>query len=96
MRVRYKAPDGDTSRLVTAVVRNRVQPLSANLGFASAVAEFGMVLRASEYRGRASYQSVVSGARTFRGEDHEGYRAEFVKLVDLAANLSGVSREPDR
>ena len=96
IRVRYKAPDGDTSRLVTAVVRNRVQPLSANLGFASAVAEFGMLLTASEHRARASYHSAVSRARAFRGADSEGYRAEFVKLVDLAASLSGASREPDR
>ena len=57
-------------------------------GFASAVAEFGMLLTGSEYRGRASYQSAVTRARMFRGSDHEGYRAEFVRLVDLAAGLS--------
>ena len=90
VRVRYKAPDGDTSQLVTAVIRNRVQPMSHNLGFASAVAEFGMLLRHSDHRGRASYPSVISRARAFRGADAEGYRVEFAKLVDLAASLSGV------
>jgi Ca-activated chloride channel family protein len=87
VNVRYKAPDGDTSRLVSAVIRNRVQPMSGNLAFASAVAEFGMLLRESDYRGRASYESTASRARAHRGSDPEGYRTEFVKLVDLAASL---------
>jgi Ca-activated chloride channel homolog len=89
VNVRYKAPDGDTSRLVSAVIRNRVQPMSGNLAFASAVAEFGMLLRESDYGGRASYESAASRARTHRGPDPDGYRAEFVKLVDLAASLAG-------
>ena len=87
VNVRYKAPDGDTSRPIAAVIRNRVQPMSGNLAFASAVAEFGMLLRGSDHRGRASYESAASRARTHRGSDPEGYRAEFVKLVDLAASL---------
>ena len=94
--MRYKSPDGDTSRLVTSVIRNRVQPLSSNLGFASAVAEFGMLLRNSDHRGRASYSSVLTRARAFRGADPEGYRAEFVKLVDLAASVRTVPAEPER
>jgi Ca-activated chloride channel homolog len=93
INVRYKAPDGDTSRPITAVIRNRVQPMSGNLAFASAVAEFGMLLRESDHRGRASYQSAASRARAHRGSDPEGYRAEFVKLVDLAASLKSVARE---
>jgi Ca-activated chloride channel homolog len=92
VRVRYKSPDGDSSRLVSAVIRNRVQPMSPNLGFASAVAEFGMLLRASEHRGNASYYSAVSRARAFRGTDREGYRAEFVRMAELAARLGESSR----
>jgi Ca-activated chloride channel family protein len=61
--------------------------MSANLGFASAVAEFGMLLRDSEHKGRASYGALMARARSFRGTDPEGYRAEFIKLVDLAAAL---------
>jgi Ca-activated chloride channel family protein len=96
VNVRYKAPDGDTSRLVTAAVRNAVRPMSANLAFASAVAEFGMLLRSSDHRGRASYQSVISRARAHRGADPEGYHAEFIKLVDLAAGLNALQRADDR
>jgi Ca-activated chloride channel family protein len=87
VKVRYKAPDGDTSRLITRVLENTPREMSSNLGFASAVAEFGMLLRASEHRANASFESVGARARTFRGTDAEGYRAEFIRLVDRAADL---------
>jgi Ca-activated chloride channel family protein len=87
VKLRYKAPDGDTSKLISTVVRNRPQPMGANLGFASAVAEFGMLLRGSKLAGNATYDSVLSRARAFRASDPDGYRAEFVKLVDLAEGL---------
>ena len=87
VKVRYKAPDGDASRLITRVMRNADAPMSTNLGFASAVAEFGMLLRNSEHKGSASYGALVARARSFRGNDPEGYRAEFIKLADLAAAL---------
>jgi Ca-activated chloride channel family protein len=87
VKVRYKAPDGDASRLITTVIQARSRGMSPNLGFASAVAEFGMLLTGSEHRNRASYESAVARARMFRGSDPEGYRTEFVRLVDLAAGL---------
>jgi Ca-activated chloride channel homolog len=87
IKLRYKSPDGDTSRLLSTVVRNRPAPMTANLGFASAVAEFGMLLRDSKHASSGSYEAVSSRARTFRGHDAEGYRAEFIKLAELAASL---------
>jgi Ca-activated chloride channel family protein len=90
VKVRYKAPDGDTSRLVTKLLRDSDAPMSANLAFASAVAEFGMLLRHSEHKGDASYAAVAARARRFRGNDPEGYRAEFIKLADLASALHGL------
>ena len=87
VKVRYKAPDGDVSRLIARTVLNATTPMSANLGFASAVAEFGMLLRNSEHKGSASYGALMARARSFRGADAEGYRAEFIKLADLAAAL---------
>jgi Ca-activated chloride channel family protein len=92
VKIRYKQPDGNSSRLITTVVRNNSRPMSANLGFASAVAEFGMLLTASEYRGNASFAAALLRARTFRGADAEGYRAEFTRLVDLAGSLQNVRR----
>jgi hypothetical protein len=61
--------------------------MSGNLAFASAVAELGMLLRNSEHKGNASYAAVAARAGSFRGNDPEGYRAEFIKLADLAAAL---------
>jgi Ca-activated chloride channel family protein len=93
VKLRYKAPDGNTSRLVSAVILDRVQPLTANLGFASSVAEAGMLLRGSQQAGSGSYNSAVARARKFRGDDPDGYRAEFIKLVELASSLKAQSRE---
>ena len=87
IKVRYKAPDGDVSRLLTRVLLNADAPMSPNLAFASAVAEFGMLLRNSKHKGSASYSAAAARARNFRGSDPEGYRAEFIKLVDLTAAL---------
>ena len=94
VKVRYKAPREDTSRLVEAIVHNRVTP-STHIGFASAVAEFGLLLRNSDYRGNANFAAVLERARAFRGRDDDGYRAEFVRLVDLAAGLYRL-RSPER
>ena len=88
VKLRFKAPDGDTSRLTTAVIANRPQPMRANLGFASAVAEAGMLLRGSAHAGKGSFDSAIARARAFRGEDSDGYRAEFARLMELAATLT--------
>jgi Ca-activated chloride channel family protein len=88
LKLRFKAPEGDVSRLISMAVRNDVRAMSPNVGFASAVAEFGMLLRGSEHRGRASYESAARRARLFRGADAEGYRAEFVRMVELGELVS--------
>ena len=95
VKVRYKAPTDEDSRLLTLVIRNTVRPASANIGFASAVAEVGMLLRNSDYRGNARFDAAIERARSFRGRDDDGYRAEFIRLADLAAGLNRL-REPER
>ena len=95
VKVRYKAPDGAASQLISRVVLNHTAPMSSNLGFASAVAEFGMLLRSSEYKGNASYHAVAERARGFRGADPEGYRAEFITLTELAAVLNALQATRD-
>jgi Ca-activated chloride channel family protein len=87
VKLRYKQPDGDVSRLISRVVHDRVESLTPQLGFAAAVAEFGMLLRKSEFKGDATWSSAQELARRFRGEDPDGYRAEFVRLLELAAAL---------
>jgi Ca-activated chloride channel family protein len=87
VKLRYKAPDADESRLLSVAVRNTTGELSPNVGFAAAVAEFGMLLRQSPHRGSATHASAAALGRRFRGPDPDGYRAEFIRLVELADAL---------
>jgi len=87
VKLRYKEPTGDISQLLSVAVRDRSSSLSPNLGFAAAVAEFGTLLRRSEHAGLATWSQARNLARTHRGDDPDGYRAEFIRLVDLAAAL---------
>ena len=87
VKVRYKHPHGDASRLTSRAVPNRPGELTPNIGFASAIAEFGMLLRKSEFKGQATWASALDLARRFRGEDPDGYRAEFIRLIELASAL---------
>ncbi len=87
VKLRYKQPDGDTSRLISVAVNDRVGELTPNLGFAAAIAEFGMLLRKSEFKGQATWATAQELARKYRGDDPDGYRAELVRLIDLASAL---------
>jgi Ca-activated chloride channel family protein len=92
VKFRYKAPDGDVSKLIEAPVKDKqipIQKMSDNFRFAAAVAEFGMLLRNSEFRSEASFDNVVKMARKAKGIDEEGYRAEFVRLVENAQSIAG-------
>ena len=87
VKLRYKAPDVETSRLIATVVRNRPQAMTANIGFASSVAELGMLLRGSAHAGHASFDALLARARSYRGADPDGDRAEFIKLAEVARGL---------
>ena len=89
VKLRYKAPDGDVEPAHDrAGQKQSATELSPNLGFAAAVAEFGMLLRESQQRGSATHADAVALARRFRGSDPDGYRAEFVRLVEIAEALT--------
>lgn len=88
VKLRYKQPDGDRSRLLTDPVADVVtRDPSAPFRFQSAVAEFGMLLRGSAHRGTSSYEEVIATARGSLGADPDGYRAEFVRLAQAAQSL---------
>ena len=90
LKLRYKQPDGNESILMVhpvldeAVTRDRT---SDNYRFSAAVAEFGMLLRDSSFKGDASYTEVLALAKDAMGEDEAGYRMEFVHLVETAKLL---------
>jgi Ca-activated chloride channel family protein len=84
VKLRYKLPDGDKSTLLSHAVRDASTPLaqtSADFRFATAVAEFGMLLRDSSHKGKASYEAVLQRAEGALGADREGYRKEFLLMV---------------
>ena len=89
VKLRYKQPDGNVSALFSAVVMNRIEE-TPELGFASAVAEFGMLLRGSEFKGAASFADVRSqGPPNSRRETiRHGHRAEFISLIDAAERVN--------
>ena len=93
VKVRYKQPDGDQSRLLTQPVLAAAQVApSTDFQFQAAVAEFGLLLRKSEFRGKADLTRVVAAARDARGPDPDGYRAEFVRLAE-AVRAIGLARK---
>jgi hypothetical protein len=60
---------------------------SNDLKFAAAVAEFGMILRDSEYKGNGSLRQVLEWAQQGKGADVNGYRADFIELVRKTQTL---------
>jgi Ca-activated chloride channel family protein len=89
VKLRYKKPPGSDSRLLTHVVRDRISDPSTDFRFAAAVAEFGMMLRDSPYRGKATFEQVLSLAEAGRGADTDGDRAEFISLVRSMQGIAG-------
>ena len=87
LKLRYKEPDGATSKLMQVAVTDRGiawAQASRDFKFASAVAALGMILRDSPYKANATLGSVLELAEAGKGEDKQGYRAEFIELVRTA------------
>src|SRR5439155_22093168 len=90
LRLRWKEPTGDVSSAMELPVRDggaSFENASPDLRFAAAVAEFGMLLRASPHKGTATFASARSLASASLGPDPHGWRHEFVSLIDRAASL---------
>ncbi len=90
IKLRYKKPDGDKSILIEHPLKDEniaFNSTSDNFRFAASVAEFGMLLRNSTYKGNADFTSVKQTAQSALGNDEEGYRKEFIQLVKSAATL---------
>jgi Ca-activated chloride channel family protein len=92
VRLRYKAPGGDESRLIERPVQTgsiaSLDEAGDEFRFAVAVAAFGQLLKGGEYIGEYGYADVVKLAVGARGIDPFGYRGEFLGLVRLAESLS--------
>jgi len=92
LKLRYKEPESETSKLLTYTVSDSkadVTAASNNLRFASAVAEFGMLLRNSKHKGDATYDEARQLAQKSLGRDYEGYRRDFLTMIDDAERVMG-------
>jgi len=90
VKLRYKEPNGTESRLLTQGLLDRgisIENASDNLRFASAVAEFGMILRGSRYKGSANFSNVTNLAQSSVGSDLKNYRSDFLSLLEKAKRL---------
>ena len=91
VKLRYKQPDGETSKLIKRGVvddGSTDAKASGDFQFAGAVAGFGMLLRDSPYKGNLTYEAVLKLAEAGAEEDASGYRREFIELVRKARSLS--------
>lgn len=90
IKLRYKKPESEVSRLLQTTVSNKpiaFQKASADFRFAAAVAEWGLLLRNSDFKGNANHEQIIEIAQKALSYDGEGYRAEFVRLVKLSQSL---------
>ena len=91
LKLRYKAPESDVSELIELTTRDQGTQLSEtsdNFRFSAAVAEFAMLLRNSRYKGNTTYAGVEELARSAKGDDLNGYRNEFLRVVELGKTFS--------
>lgn len=89
VKLRYKNPDSDTSKKMEfPVIDNRKNKVSEDFRFAAAVAMYSQILRNSQFKGNATYEEVLKLAKSSLGNDPNGYRREFVRLVETTKNMS--------
>ncbi|HEX5150708.1 MAG TPA: VWA domain-containing protein [Parafilimonas sp.] len=90
IKLRYKQPESETSKLITypvADMNKTWEQASGNFKLSAAVAEFGLLLRGSSYKQNSSFEQVLKIAKDAAQYDAHGYRSEFVKLIKEAQSL---------
>jgi len=92
VKLRYKEPNENESKLMTMGLldrNNSIENASDNLRFASAVAQFGLILRDSRYKGSSSFSNTQNLANSALGSDLKSYRSDFLSLISKASALKG-------
>ncbi len=101
LKMRYKLPGEDTSQLITTPITKadeitefgnfeQAGAWQKEIGFATAVASFGQLLKGGQYTGTMTYDDVIKMALATKGLDEFGYRAEFINLVRLTKTASAL------
>ncbi|MCP3932138.1 MAG: DUF3520 domain-containing protein [Bacteroidetes bacterium] len=91
IKLRYKKPDGHKSQLFEKpILDNQIElkKTSNNFRWAASVAEFGMLLRVSEFKGDATYASAIKLAKNAKGDDNNGYRKEMINMLEVMQSLA--------
>lgn len=91
IKIRYKPLNQTTSVSQSLAVPASSSDLAAtsdDFRFVAAVAGFGMLLKNSTNKGKASYPMMITLAQNAKGQDRDGYRAEFIRLLELAEMLA--------
>ncbi len=91
VKLRYKEPNQTESKLLSIGLidrENQFEAASENLRFAASVAEFGLLLRNSRYKGKSNFNQLQTIVNNSRGSDLKGYRAELLELIGKAKRLS--------
>lgn len=91
VKVRYKKPSDYFSTKFELPVKYNFQPFelaSNEMKFAVSVALFGMKLRSSESVINITFTDIINMSKASKGVDNNGYRAEFIKLVETAQLLA--------
>jgi len=93
LKIRYKHPEQKHSLLISQAIKteqllSHLEKSSSNFQFSASVAAFGQLLKGGKYLGDFSYTDIIQLAQQSKGMDKNGYRSEFIKLVELANNLS--------
>jgi len=87
IKFRYKKPDGDKSIEMVQVIDNKSVTMgkaSDDMKFSTAVAWFGLKLRDSKLIADKSSEEIVKLAKQGNSNDAEGYKAEFIRLVETS------------
>ncbi|EDS92881.1 VWA domain-containing protein [Escherichia albertii NBRC 107761 = DSM 17582] len=87
LKLRWKSPQGKESQLAEFPLAPTINIASEDMLFRAAVAAYGQKLRGSEYLNDTSWQQIKQWAQQAKGQDQQGYRAEFIRLVGLAEGL---------
>jgi Ca-activated chloride channel homolog len=90
VKIRYKPPKDTVSILQEVPVLANVISLNkttSDFQFATSVVQFCMILRESKNLGNTNYDNILESARVTKGEDKEGYRSEFIQLVEMCKSL---------
>lgn len=89
VKLRYKQPNGSTSKKIEVpLIDSNTNEVSDDFRFAAAVAMFGQVMKGSEYKGEGTFDKAIELAQSAYGSDSQGYRREFVRLMETAKGLT--------